>query len=109
MTATIPYMSDTNRESQWQKDILIIARLVGMNVDVERRISRGRMDMVLEGPKAIYILEFKYGGTPQEALAQITDKQYSLQFENSHNRKSVVKVGVNISPITHNIDAWEIF
>ena len=55
--AGIPYMSDTNRESQWQKDILIIARLVGMNVDVERRISRGRMDMVLDGPKAVYILE----------------------------------------------------
>ena len=57
MTATIPYMSDTNRESLWQKDILIIASLLGMNVDVERRISRGRMDMVLDGPKAVYILE----------------------------------------------------
>lgn len=102
-------MNYTDKESQWQKDILIIGRLVGLDVEVEKRTSSGRMDMVLEGPKAIYILEFKYGGTPQEALAQITDKQYSLQFENSHNRKSVVKVGVNISPITHNIDAWEIF
>ena len=73
MTATIPYMSDTNRESQWQKDILIIARLVGMNVDVERRISRGRMDMVLDGPKAVYILEFKYDSTPEKALAQIDE------------------------------------
>ena len=107
--AGIPYMNYTDKESQWQKDILIIGRLVGLDVEVEKRTSSGRMDMVLEGPKAIYILEFKYGGPPQEALAQITDKQYSLQFENSHNRKSVVKVGVNISPITHNIDAWEIF
>ena len=73
MTATIPYMSDTNRESQWQKDILIIARLVGMNVDVERRISRGRMDMVLDGPKAVYILEFKYDSTSEKALAQIDE------------------------------------
>ena len=73
MTATIPYMSDTNRESLWQKDILIIARLVGMNVDVERRISRGRMDMVLDGPKAVYILEFKYDSTPEKALAQIDE------------------------------------
>lgn len=101
-------MSDTNRESQWQKDILIIARLVGMNVDVERRTSRGRMDMVLDGPKAVYILEFKYDSTPEKALAQIDEKEYALPFENMMNPKPVVKVGVNISPETRNIDSWVI-
>lgn len=101
-------MSETNRESQWQKDILIIARLVGMNVDVEKRTSCGRMDMVMDAPKSIYIIEFKYGGTPEEALAQINEKDYALQFENSLNTKPIVKVGVNISPKTRNIDGWVI-
>ena len=104
--AGIPYMNDTNTEPQWQKDILIIARLVGMNVDVERRTSRGRMDMVLDGTKAIYIIEFKYGGTAQEALDQINEKEYALPYQNSLNPKPVVKVGVNISPKTRNIDSW---
>lgn len=106
--AGIPYMNHTNKESQWQKDILIIGRLVGISVDVERRTSDGRMDMVLESPKKIYIVEFKYGGTPEEALAQIDDKKYALQFENSLNPKPVVKVGVNISPDTRTIDAWTV-
>jgi hypothetical protein len=104
--AGIPYMNDTNKEPQWQKDILIIARLVGANVDVERRTSHGRMDMVLEGPKAIYIIEFKYGATPEEALAQINEKEYALPFQNSLNKKPIVKVGVNISKQTRNIDGW---
>jgi len=104
--AGIPYMNDTNTEPQWQKDILIIARLVGAEVDVERRTSYGRMDMVLEGTKAIYIIEFKYGGTPQEALDQINEKGYALPYENSLNPKPVVKVGVNISKETRNIDGW---
>lgn len=104
--AGIPYMNGTNKEPQWQKDILIIARLVGANVDVERRTSYGRMDMVLDGPKAIYIIEFKYGGTPEEALAQINEKEYALPFQNSLNRKPIVKVGVNISKKTRNIDGW---
>lgn len=104
--AGIPYMNGTNTEPQWQKDILITARLVGANVDVERRTSHGRMDMVLEGPKSIYIIEFKYGGTPEEALAQINEKEYALPFQNSLNRKSIVKVGVNISKGTRNIDSW---
>ena len=104
--AGIPYMNDTDKEPQWQKDILIIARLVGANVDVERRTSYGRMDMVLDGPKAIYIIEFKYGATPEEALAQINEKEYALPFQNSINKKPIVKVGVNISTKTRNIDGW---
>ncbi len=104
--AGIPYMSHTDKESQWQKDILIIARLVGANVDVERRTSYGRMDMVIDGPKAIYILEFKYGLTSEEALAQINEKEYVLPFQNSLNPKPVVKVGVNISKETRNINGW---
>lgn len=106
--AGIPYMNHTNKEPQWQKDILIIGRLVGISLDVERRTSDGRMDMVLESLKKIYIIEFKYGGTPEEALAQIDDKKYALQFENSLNPKPVVKVGVNISPDTRTIGAWTV-
>ncbi len=106
--AGIPYMSNTNTEPQWQKDILIISRLVGIDTDVERRTSRGRMDMVLNGTKAIYILEFKYGATPEEGLAQINEKEYALPFKNSLNHKRIIKVGVNISPETRNIDRWVI-
>lgn len=105
--AGIPYMSHTNREP-WQKDILIIGRLVGLDVEVEKRSSCGRMDMVLEGPKAIYILEFKYGGSAEKALEQIDSKDYARQYQNSLNPKPVVKVGVNISPKTRNIEDWKI-
>lgn len=106
--AGIPYMSHTNKESQWQKDVLIISRLVGLQVNVEQRTSSGRMDMVLDGTKAIYIIEFKYGGTPEEALGQIDEKLYALPYQNSINRKPVVKVGVNISPKTRTLDGWVI-
>lgn len=106
--AGIPYMNNTNTETQWQKDILIVCRLLGMNADVESRTSDGRIDMVLESPNKIYIIEFKYGGTPEEALKQIEDKRYALRYENSLNPKEIVKVGVNISPETRNIDGWAI-
>lgn len=90
------------------KDVLIISRLVGLQVNVEQRTSSGRMDMVLDGTKAIYIIEFKYGGTPEEALAQINEKDYALPYKNSLNPKPVVKVGVNISPQNRTIDGWVI-
>lgn len=62
----------------------------------------------LDGPKAMYIIEFKYGGTPEETLAQINEKEYALPFQNSLNKKPIVKVGVNISKKTRNIDGWTI-
>ncbi len=106
--AGIPYMTGTNTEPQWQKDILIICSIVGINAEVERRTSDGRIDMVLESPDKIYIIEFKYGSTPEKALQQIEDKRYALRYENSLNPKEIVKVGVNISPETRNIDGWVI-
>lgn len=101
-------MTGTNTEPQWQKDILIICSIVGINAEVERRTSDGRIDMVLESPDKIYIIEFKYGSTPEKALQQIEDKRYALRYENSLNPKEIVKVGVNISPETRNIDGWVI-
>lgn len=104
--AGIPYLSHSDKEQQWQKDILIIGRLVGLDVETERYSSDGRMDMVLESERRIYILEFKYGESAEEALAQIEAKGYARQYENTLNRKTVVKVGVNISPQTRNIASW---
>lgn len=83
---------------------------MGLSVDVESRTSDGRMDMVLMGLKAIYVIEFKYGSTPEAALSQINAKKYAMQYamlcENSLNDRRIVKVGVNISPETRNMDGW---
>ena len=80
--------------------------MLGYQVSTEYHTSRGRIDMVLDGTTAIYILEFKYGSTPEKALEQINEKEYDLPYENSLNTKRIVKVGVNISPDTRNIDGW---
>jgi hypothetical protein len=49
-------------------------------------------------------MEFKLDGTAEEALAQINDKNYALPFA-VDNRK-LIKVGVNFSSTTRNIDRW---
>ncbi len=46
--------------------------------------------------------------TPEKALEQINEKEYDLLYENSLNSKRIVKVRVNISPDTRNIDGWAI-
>jgi hypothetical protein len=51
-------------------------------------------------------MEFKFNGTAEEALAQINDKQYALPFE--CDKRHLIKVGVNFSSKTRNIDSWKI-
>lgn len=66
----------------------------------------GRTDVVIKMPDAIYCVEFKIDGTPEEALAQINSKQYAIPYEIDHRK--VVKVGVNFDSITRTLGEWVI-
>lgn len=48
---------------------------------MEYHTSRGRIDLVLQTDKFIYIMEFKLNGTAEEALQQINDKHYALPLK----------------------------
>lgn len=98
------YRTNPNTEIHYQNLIYFASRLINLNVDMERATSDGRMDMTINGPKGIYIIEFKLDRSPQEALRQIDEKQYALPFQ--HAAKPIVKIGVNISSEKRNIDSW---
>jgi hypothetical protein len=52
-----------------------------------------------------YVMEFKLDGTAEEALRQIEEKHYAQPFEGDAHRE-LVKVGVNFSSATRNIERW---
>ena len=51
---------------------------MGQYVESEVKSSVGRADVVVQLQDAVYVFEFKYDGTPEEALAQIDSKQYAI-------------------------------
>lgn len=71
---------------------------------VEYYTNDGRIDLVLQTEKFIYIMEFKLNGTAEEALQQINDKHYALPFE--ADRRKLFKIGINFSEKTRNIEKW---
>jgi hypothetical protein len=77
---------------------------MGLYVKAEYHTSEGRIDLVLQTDSYTYVMEFKLDGTAEEALAQINDKNYALPFV-VDNRK-LIKVGVNFSSKTRNIERW---
>ena len=77
---------------------------MGFYTQVEYHTNNGRVDLVLQTPDYIYVMEFKLNGTAEEALQQINDKGYALPFEK--DSRTLYKIGVNFSPETRNIDNW---
>ena len=104
------FFSDTTYELVRQQELhysnvlYIVFRLMGFYTQVEYHTSNGRIDLVLQTPDYIYVMEFKLHGTAEEALQQINEKGYALPFEK--DPRTLYKIGVSFSPETRNIDTW---
>jgi hypothetical protein len=102
--ADTPYELVKDLENHYQNVLFIVAKLMGLYVKAEYHTSEGRIDLLLQTDDYTYVMEFKLDGTAEEALAQINDKNYALPFA-AENRK-LIKVGVNFSSATRNIERW---
>jgi hypothetical protein len=102
--ADTPYELVKDLENHYQNVLFIVTKLMGFYVKAEYHTSDGRIDLVLQTKDYIYVMEFKLDGTAEEALAQINDKNYVLPF--AVDSRKLVKVGVNFSTSTRNIDSW---
>lgn len=105
--AGIPYdVTDKNQNEQFYQ-ALLYALLIGLGADVhaEEKTADGRIDISLKLQDAIYILEFKYGKTSQEALQQILAKDYAVKF--AADARPVYAVGLNVSDDRRTIDSCD--
>ena len=95
---------DRDTELHYQNVLFIVFRLIGLYSKVEYHTNRGRIDLVLQTDRYIYVMEFKLNGTAEEALHQINEKQYIQPFVS--DGRQIVKIGVNFSSETRNIERW---
>lgn len=102
--ADTPYELVKDLENHYQNVIFIVAKLMGFYVKAEYHTSEGRIDLVLQTENYTYVMEFKLDGTAEEALQQINDKSYALPFAVDHRK--LIKVGINFSSTTRNIEHW---
>ena len=93
-------------ELYFQNTLYVIFQMLGFYVEVERHTTNGRMDILLQTPQYIYILELKINQSAKVALQQIEDKGYANPFINDN--RQLFKIGVNFSTETKLIDDWKI-
>lgn len=104
--ADTPYELVRDLELHYQNVLFIVFKLIGFYVKAEYHTSEGRIDLVLQTDRFIYIMEFKLEGTAQEALQQIEEKHYALPF--GQDPRKLLKIGVNFSSKTRNIEEWKV-
>ena len=102
----ISYQIQGDVEKDFQYAMYIILELVGLDVEVERTTSNGRIDMVIKTKGYIYIIEIKTDSSADAALQQIEDRGYARPFA-SDSRK-LYKIGVSFSTATRRIEDWKV-
>ena len=100
--ANTPYDLIKDAENHYQNVLFILCNLCGLYTQAEFHTSNGRVDMTIETADYVYIFEFKYNGTAEEAMEQIKEKNYAQPFMASG--KKIVLIGANFSGETRNID-----
>ena len=104
--ADTPYELARELELHYQNVLFIVFKLMGFYTQVEYHTSQGRVDLVLQTEKYIYVMEFKLEGTSDEALRQIEEKNYALPF--ASDPRKVYKIGVNFSNEIRGIEGWKV-
>ena len=109
LMASIPYDSLPEdklflREQNYQTAVYLIFLLMGQYVRTEVHSAVGRSDVEVETSNAIYIFEFKVGGKPQDAIAQIKEAGYAEKY--SASEKNIFLVGVSIDENERTLGDW---
>ena len=104
--AGIPYDLKMDNENNFHNAFYILTTLIGLDAKAEVHTSEGRIDLLIETTEYVYVIELKYDASAEDALRQIEEKEYALQFE-TDNRK-VFKIGVSFSSETRRIEGWVI-
>ncbi len=104
--AGIPYDLKVEDENNFHNALYILMTLIGIDAKAEVHTSDGRIDLLIENPKYIYIIELKYDSSPEQALQQIEEKNYARKF--STDIRKLFKIGVNFSSEKRRIEDWKI-
>ena len=102
--ADTPYELARDLELHYQNVLFIVFKLLGFYTRAEYHTSQGRVDLVVQTDRFVYVMEFKLEGTAEEALCQIEDRGYARPF--AADSRKVYRVGVNFSNAIRGIERW---
>ena len=107
--ASIPYNLFTNNkmyeyEGYYVAPFYAYMKALGFEVKGEDVTNKGRIDLTIKFPNAIFVIEFKVDGT-NNALEQIKDKKYAQKYLT--DGRSIFMLGIEFDKDERNISLFE--
>jgi hypothetical protein len=105
LLADLPHeVFEQQREGLYHGLIHLVFSYLGMFINSEVHSSQGRADAVVQTLTDVYIFEFKFNKTAQEAFDQIAKNNYASKFQTLG--KNIISIGVNFNADKRMIDDW---
>lgn len=105
--ASIPDTLNTQRDEAYFHTIFyLMLSASGADADCEPLTSQGRIDLAVELPDTVYLIEFKCNQRADVAIQQIRDKWYADKYRQTG--KDIVLIGINFDVDTRNVAEWKI-
>jgi hypothetical protein len=93
--AKVPYPLHIKLESFYHSLFQMICTTANIKSQSEYNTSHGSIDLVLDLPKVLYVVEIKFNQSAQIALEQIKTKRYYEPFVDQN--KPIILLGLNFS------------
>ncbi len=91
-------------EAMYHSIIYIALSLLGFYIDSEVSVGDGIVDAVIKTDSRIYVIEFKYDKTPEEAIQQIREKNYAEPYR--HDGREIILLGVAFGKEEKGVSGW---
>lgn len=91
--------------TDFQAILYTVFEVLNFTISAEARTANGRVDILVQTKKTIFVMELKMDKPADEALAQIDDKQYALPWK--HDGRRLFKVGISFSTKEKNVTEWK--
>lgn len=112
LVTDVPYsnkkLASMDMEERYRLVISSILHAVGFRVEVEHMLASGRIDIVVWGPRIIYVIELKLqnNGGMVAGAKQITTNQYLAPFQGDKRR--VIGLAIELDDLGKGIIDWTI-
>ena len=112
LVADVPYsnkkLASMDMEERYRLIISTILNAIGLKVEVEHMLATGRIDLIAQTSRYIYVIELKLknNGGKKAAIQQILDNKYLEPF--MADKRKVIGLGIELDEEGKGLLDWEI-
>ncbi len=111
LIADVPYsnkkLASMHMEERYRLVISTILNAIGLNVEVERMLSTGRIDVIASTAQFTYVIELKLqqNGGLEAAAKQIKDNNYLEPFRGTGRK--VIGLAIELDDLGKGMTGWQ--